>query len=144
MRRWCCGGLDNHGFLSPLYIGRGWGLQRGRSARQIGFRVCYNKSIIPYHSCDGGRYPWCVMISRLVVMPSPHGLHPRSSSIDGPDIWSVRVPRAHISDTIIHQMFHGLFFYHSLIRCSMVHILSFSWYSQITSHEMFYDILFIV
>ena len=40
------------------------------------------------------------MISRLVVAPSPRGLHPRLSSIDGLDIWLVRVPRAHISNTM--------------------------------------------
>jgi hypothetical protein len=39
------------------------------------------------------------MISMLVVAPSPHGLPPQSFFIDGPNIWLVRVPRAHISDT---------------------------------------------
>ena len=32
------------------------------------------------------------MISKLVVAPSPRRLPPWSSSVDGPDIWSVRVP----------------------------------------------------
>jgi hypothetical protein len=80
------------------YIGRGVGLQRGRSALQIGFLVCYNRSILSYLSSDDVRYLQYVVISMLVVVPSSHGLHPQLSSINRPDTWSVRVPRAHIYD----------------------------------------------
>jgi hypothetical protein len=100
MRRWCCGGLDDHRVLTPLYIGRGVGLQRGWSVLQIGFWDYYDKSILSYHSCDGDGYPWYIIISKLVVAPSPHRLPPRSSSIDGLDIWSGEA-RAHISNTLV-------------------------------------------
>jgi hypothetical protein len=53
---WCHGGRDDRGVLTPPYIGRGVGLQRGRSTQQIGFLVCYNRLILSYHSYDGGRY----------------------------------------------------------------------------------------
>ena len=92
MRRWCCGGPDDRRVLTPLYIGRGVGLQRGQSAIQIGFLVGYNESILSYHSCDSGKYPQYVVISKLVVAPSPRRLRPRSSSVIGPDTWSMRVP----------------------------------------------------
>jgi hypothetical protein len=100
MRRWCHGGRGDHRVLTALYIGREVGWQWGWSVLQIRFWVCYNKSILSYHSCDGSRYPWYLVISKLAVVPSSRWLPPGSSSIDGPDIWLVRVPQAHIFDTL--------------------------------------------
>jgi hypothetical protein len=44
----CRGGPDDHGVLTPPYIGRRVGLQRGRLALWIGSLVGYNKSILSY------------------------------------------------------------------------------------------------
>jgi hypothetical protein len=41
------------------------------------------------------------MIFKLIVAPIPRGFHLRSSSTNRPDTWSVRVPRAHIFDTVV-------------------------------------------
>ena len=39
------------------------------------------------------------MISKSMVVPNPHGLFPGRPPLDGLDTQSVRVPRAHISDS---------------------------------------------
>jgi hypothetical protein len=95
MRQCCHDRCADRWIVTPLYIGRGVGLQRRWSTLHIGFLVSHNRSILSYHNYDGG---WYVMISKLMVVPNPCGLHPRTSSTDGPDTWSVRVPWAHIFD----------------------------------------------
>jgi hypothetical protein len=47
--------------------------------------------------------------SKLVVVPSPHMLPSQSSSVDGLDIWSVRVPQAHISDSREHNLYYAIY-----------------------------------
>jgi hypothetical protein len=47
MRRWCHGGRDDRRVLMPLYIGRGVGLQQGRSMLQIGFEFITTNQFYP-------------------------------------------------------------------------------------------------